>query len=430
MSAPRNSNVDRAIEIVRSGKAESFADAARQASCSPSAVSTRWAREEGDRKPRFKAKAADAKLVDKAIGTGSVPDPDPTPREQELARKVLTVEAGRGRAQTEAREAKRQVADLKEQLTEAKDALQLVDAVSNVSQPDWLGTPKDEGAKRGTLIALFSDFHVGEVVEPSEMNGYNAYNPEIAEKRIHRFFERTILVSRQYLAGVKYDGIVVPSLGDTISGDIHDEFRETNELSNFEAVPFVVPLLQRGFEMLLEEYPKVHVPCVPGNHPRDSRKPRYKKRSAHNADTMIMKLLAKYFEGEDRITFDVPDGISADFSVYDTKFRIEHGDEATGGGGIQGAMLPIALRTHRIRKQAQAEGTPFDVLMLGHWHQLMSMPAKGFIVNGAGKGYDEYARGKGFEPEPPQQALMVVTPEHGISVQAPLFVSKRSDEGW
>lgn len=88
------------------------------------------------------------------------------------------------------------------------------------------------------------------------------------------------------------------------------------------------------------------------------------------------------------------------------------------------------LRVHRIRKQAQAEGRPFDTLLVGHWHQFMSLSAQGLVVNGTLKGYDEYARGKGFAPEPPTQGLLVVTPERGITGQMPIFVMDREAEGW
>ena len=35
-----------------------------------------------------------------------------------------------------------------------------------------------------------------------------------------------------------------------------------------------------------------------------------------------------------------------------------------------------------------------------------------------------------LKPEPAQQALMVVTPENGITAQAPVLVSDRGTEGW
>jgi hypothetical protein len=333
-------------------------------------------------------------------------------------------------ASSQHREDVRTTKDLADELEAAQSALALAQSTAAIRAPRWLTPAKPKGGNRGTLLACFSDFHVGEVVEPAEMNWYNAYNPEIAEQRIRRYFERVVRVARHYLSGVTYDGIVLASLGDTISGDIHDEFRETNGLSNYEAVPFVVPLLEAGIGMLAEEFGKVHVVSVPGNHGRDSKKPTYKKRSAHNADTMVARLVASRFAGVKGVTFDIPAAISVDFQVYGTRFRAEHGDEAKGGSGIQGALAPLTLMAHRSRKQAQAEGVPFDTMLVGHWHQYMSLVSKGLVVNGAGKGYDEYARGKKFDPEPPQQALLLVTPEHGIGVQTPIFVGDRAKEGW
>lgn len=417
MSVPRRSEkVKRALQELREGTAYSVAEVASRHGLNASYL-RQLARSEGITTPGSKH--------------ANTPGDDRSEQERELAQRLLAAKTRASSAQTEVRVQADRVKELEGSLVHLEAEIDLVRESAALDTPTWLKKPKrDKGTHRGTLVACFSDYHIGEVVDPAEMAGYNAYNSAIAEQRVRRFFERTILVARQYLAGVKYDGIVVPNLGDTISGDIHDEFRETNELSNYKAAPLAANWISAGLQMLHEEFGKVHVPCVPGNHPRDSRKPRYKKRTEHNADTMISQLCERDFRDNDDVTFDIPAGISADFSIYDTKFRIEHGDEARGGSGIQGAMLPIALRTHRVRKQAEAEGRPFDVLLLGHWHQLMFMVGKGFIVNGTGKGYDEFARGKGFEPEPPQQALFVVTPEHGISAQLPLFVCKRDDEGW
>ena len=132
----------------------------------------------------------------------------------------------------------------------------------------------------------------------------------------------------------------------------------------------------------------------------------------------------------DRVTFDIPQSLDTDFSIYDTRFKVEHGDEARGGGGIGGIMTVLARHAKERRDQAKAEGKPFDILLVGHFHQLLFAVNQGFIVNGSGKGYDEYARGKRFRPEPPQQALCVVTPEHGVSNYVPLFVGHRKSEGW
>jgi hypothetical protein len=46
------------------------------------------------------------------------------------------------------------------------------------------------------------------------------------------------------------------------------------------------------------------------------------------------------------------------------------------------------------------------------------------------KGYDEYAFGHNLRPEEPKQAFWITTPEHGITLHAPVLVSDRNAEGW
>lgn len=422
------------MELLRSGKAKTFREAATAVGVHPSTLSERWNVEEDRPLPGTTDEKSESILEQAEAALAAAEEDDAEPElsdaEQQLARRVVEIGAARDRKSTELRGAKITIRERDAEIEQLKLQSRILEEVESVERPEWMLPADDAEDHHGTIVAPFSDFHIGEVVEPEEMNGYNAYNPEIAAQRIQRWTEKVIMLTRAYLSGVEYDGIVVPNLGDTISGNIHEELCETNGLSNSEAVPFVVPLLEEAFGTLADEFGRVHVPCCPGNHPRDYKKPRYKGRSAHNADTMISKLVANAFRNDDRVTFDIPAAFSCDFKVYDTAIRIEHGDEARGGTGIQGALAPLALRAHRARKQAEAEGVPFDLLMVGHWHQLMSLPAKGLFVNGAGKGYDEYARGKAFEPEQPQQGLLVVTPEYGVGVQMPVFVADRAAEGW
>ncbi len=42
-------------------------------------------------------------------------------------------------------------------------------------------------------------------------------------------------------------------------------------------------------------------------------------------------------------------------------------------------------------------------------------------MNGSLKGYDEYAARSGFSFEVPRQALAIVTPERGITMQLPVY---------
>ena len=47
------------------------------------------------------------------------------------------------------------------------------------------------------------------------------------------------------------------------------------------------------------------------------------------------------------------------------------------------------------------------------------------IVNGSLKGYDEYAYNNNFGFEPPQQALWLTHPKHGITFRMPVQVDRK-----
>ncbi len=345
---------------------------------------------------------------------------------QEIARQLRAVRAELGVATAE---------NLR--LTTEVGALEKVyeGALTLQPEPRWLAAPKPGTADhRATLVAFLSDLHAGEVVRPEEMGGYNAYNLKIADLRLKRFFSKTIDLARTYFAGVTYDGIVLALGGDLVSGDIHDELEQTNELSVLDTTLWVAPRLVAGIEKLAEEFGAVHVISAPGNHGRDSKKPRHKGRSAHNADTHIARMAAMFFAGSNpssSVTFDIPESFDVPFGVYDWRFNMEHGDNFKFSGTAEiGALGPVKRGTLRKANQHQQEGHPFHVNLVGHFHQYVPAPGQGFVMNGSIKGFDEYARGWHLKPEPAQQALMVISPEHGVTTQAPIILTDRAREKW
>jgi hypothetical protein len=147
---------------------------------------------------------------------------------------------------------------------------------------------------------------------------------------------------------------------------------------------------------------------VVGNHGRMTMKPRAKFRARDNADWMLAHMVRRITEP--RITHIIPESADCIVPVYNTVHLLTHGDQVHGGGGIGGIWPPI--KRLQARKQI---ASPHDVICMGHWHQLVAAPSAGIIVNGSGKGYDEFAYTNAFEPEPPQQALWLVTPERGAA---------------
>ena len=350
--------------------------------------------------------------------------------ERAAGRSVLEAKARAEATQVELREAKRQLKSAVDDRDAMARELSLY-MKDYTATPDWLKSPKStDKTQRATLLGMLSDTHYGEVVDASQMDGYNAYNPDIAVVRSQRFFERTIRVARHYLTGVEYDGYVLVLGGDLVSGSIHDELLQTNELTIYESIEFALAQLIKGVEMLADEFTNLLVVSVPGNHGRTTRKPQAKNYSADNADSHIARLLASHFAGTS-IEFNVPDSTDADFSIYDWKFSAEHGHDFKQAGSPEiGSIGPIMRGTLRKGARKLGEGKPIDYNLLGHFHQFIDGAAKGFMSNGSVKGYDEYARSGNFKPERPQQLLASITPEFGVTTVAPVFVADRGEEGW
>lgn len=291
---------------------------------------------------------------------------------------------------------------------------------SVIDPPTWL-LPNDRAVGEIGVPTLFaSDWHWAEIVDPRQINGVNEFNIGIAHSRAQRMVEKTITLLRQCFAGADYPGIVFALGGDMVSGDIHEELQASNEVEIMPTVLDLIGVLEWCIRNLADEFGRVFVPCVTGNHGRNTKKIRAKGRNYTSFDWLTYVMLAKIFEGDDRVTFMIPDGPDAYWRVYGTRYMMTHGDEFRGGDGMIGALGPIVRGDHRKRSRATQIDMGYDVLLVGHFHQLIQLQR--LIVNGSLKGYDEFAWRCGFPFERPRQALWITHPRHGITFSMPVNV--------
>jgi len=316
------------------------------------------------------------------------------------------------------------------QIEELQRALAIVTTAetASIEPPKWLVAPPSNRKKHATLTLLLSDTHFDEVVDPLEIGGLNAYNRRIAEQRLQAWTENAIRMARHYLSGVTYDGVVAMLGGDIFSGDIHDELKESNETVILDSLLHWSEQIAAALGTLADEFGKVHVPCVVGNHGRLSRKPRMKQRAKTNLDWLLGKMVERHYAKDRRFTFDISENADTIVPIYGWGHLLTHGDQVNGGGGIGGIWPPVMRMRARKAQRAMEVGPPFQTMWIGHWHQYVSTP--GMVINGSLKGYDEYAWINNFGFEVPQQALAVVTPEHNITFQAPVFCQNLTKEKW
>lgn len=318
---------------------------------------------------------------------------------------------------------------LTDRLNEVEKSLSIVESFEDceLDVPHWL-VPTNPKRSAATLVVMLSDTHFDEVVNPDEMEGLNAYNRDIAVMRLERWAQNVVKLSRHYLSGVTYDGVVLILGGDIFTGDIHEELSLTNEDTMIGSLLFWSEQIGAVVEMLASEFKKCHVVSVVGNHGRTTRKPRMKQRVRTNYDWLLAKMVERHFSSDKRVSFTIPESADAIIQIYEHGHLITHGDQVSGGGGIGGIYPPIMRMRARKEGRYLQTGKTFKTLWLGHWHQYISTPS--MIINGSMKGYDEYAMLMGFGFEQPQQALALITPEKNITFQAPVFCADRKKEKW
>lgn len=285
-------------------------------------------------------------------------------------------------------------------------------------RPKWPEWKDRTGSTPGVPVLTLADWHAGEVVRREELGGVNAYNRQIMERRVQHVIETAISLATKHTVNPTYDGIVVPILGDMVTGEIHDELTRTNDVDPLPAVLLVVDLLTEALVRLRQVFGRVYAPAVCGNHGRTDKRLSAKTFSPRNFDWLIYQMVERRLKdrGEKLITIEASFANEVRFNVQGHRFLALHGHDlgVKGGDGIIGPLGPIMRGRIKVGAQQASIGRDFDTLLLGHWHGFYHV--EGLLVTNTLKGYDEYA--KNFlraKPSRPSQTLFFVHAKHGIT---------------
>lgn len=343
----------------------------------------------------------------------------------------ITVEAAdEAAAQREVRSLRNSLRAKDDELAEVRRLLDITTAIdqAKLKPPRWLAPArKPKGA--GIVCVTLTDTHFDEVVRPEEVQWYNAYDRRIAELRLRRWADKTVSLARDHISGLDWEGLTVFVGGDIFSGTIHEELTETNADTLYGSLVHWMEHVEAALVELADYFERVHVAVTFGNHGRRTRKPRAKLRVRDNIEWLFWRVLERELRSDKRFTWTIPEAMDTFVTIYSTRYQLTHGDQFRGGSGISGVLTPLMLGAHRKTRKAMAMGTPYEVLVLGHFHQYLTLP--GVIMGGALKGYDEFASSINVVPEHPTQAWWVTDPKWGVSISAPLHVGgDRRFEGW
>lgn len=306
------------------------------------------------------------------------------------------------------------------ELESVEEKIGIYDAVSDYKPNTYIITPTKGIKSEATAVWVNSDAHIEELVEKEMVNGINEYNIDIAKSSMNNFFVNGLKMTDIQSSGVEIRNVVIALLGDCISGYIHPELEQNNQLSPIEAIMMVTDWYISGLKYVLSnsEY-SYKVVCKYGNHARNTDKTRVSTGYKNNYEWLLYTQLSKYFENESRIEFIIEKSYHTYMDIYDYIIRFHHGDFLTYKGGIGGITIPV---NKAISQWNKLYPKPVYLDVFGHWHQFFD--GGNFICNGSIIGYNAYALSIKASFDVPKQAFFLIDKERGKTIVAPIFVRK------
>lgn len=275
--------------------------------------------------------------------------------------------------------------------------------------------PKPAGAEgESVAVAVASDWHAEERVDPKTINGLNDFDLTVADRRITKFFQSVVRLTEIERNGTRIDTLVLAMLGDFMTGYIHEELQETNELSPTETVLWLMQRIKSGVEFLKREggYKRIIIPCSYGNHGRNTRKPRHGTGAASSYEWMMYRMLEQSIPG---VEWQVADGYHNYLEIYGRTLRFHHGDNISYQGGVGGITISVEKAIASWNKSRVAH---IDVF--GHHHTQQQNPK--WVANGSLIGFNAFAVAIKAPYEPPQQTFFLIDSKRGRAGTWPIFL--------
>lgn len=284
---------------------------------------------------------------------------------------------------------------------------------------------KGKGSKPPVVsVALASDLHIDEIVDPGKVNHRNEHSPDIAEEKLDAYWNHVVRLVEKEQAQAQINRHVQWLGGDFFSGHIHEDLIESTAFTPLESMLWLIPRLKAGLKYLRDnlDVPEIIIVWSFGNHGRDGKRPRVSTAAEHNYEWLLGHIIKGEIENEgwgESFRFIVESGYHTYLDIGGYTIRFHHGDWIRFAGGRGGLSLPM--------RNAQDGWNSFmhaDLDVMGHWHQSIDMPH--FVCNGSLVGYNPYSIKIKCPFELPQQGFFLVDLERRMKTgYFPVHVTKR-----
>lgn len=291
------------------------------------------------------------------------------------------------------------------------DAIKDSIPVYNAEKVNYRGSPGSGKAQVGVCL-LVCDSHYGAIQNPSEIEGFGEFSPEICEKRSMKFVDEVIRWTKLNRQSYTIDNCHVLVAGDLISGDIHDELRVTNAFPVTQQVVGAARLLASQILKLSPNFKKVNVHfIVEDNHARLTKKPQAKEAGINSFNYLVGKMAEIMVCQASNVSYHLYPQYEAVVDVEGRKYLLLHGHHMPPGlSGISWYGIGRKVQMEAIKRMNTDIGRRFHKVIMAHWHTPISTPI--WWIGGSVSGCDAYDHQNGRYSEP-SQASWLVSPKNG-----------------
>jgi hypothetical protein len=290
-------------------------------------------------------------------------------------------------------------------------AHEIAEAVTAVTPfPREYKVPKHVASYPIAAALNLSDLHIGEMIRPSETEGFGAFNYKIAEKRMFKLAEKIVEWVEMHRKTFHIPVLYIFGIGDYVSGDIHQELLVTNEFPLPVQTAKAGHLIGEFLRRLSPHFERIEFVGVGAdNHGRLVKKPQAKQKAANNMSYLVHTIAQAYVANHKNISFELPESQKHLKRVAEHDFLIEHGDGIKAVLGIPYYGIERLRGREAARRMKTKKG--FDYQVLGHWH-VPAIVAGNIIMNGSLSGTTEFDHISGRHADPAQTSFLV-HPKYG-----------------
>ena len=323
----------------------------------------------------------------------------------------------------------------------------IVDIIQTVTKPfkeQALVKAYIPDGKRGrepqSVVAPLSDTHIGDNVDYNQMSSLNAYTIDIFNARLYGWASQILDLVDYRRSFAEIPELVVPLLGDMVSGDIHQELRETNQDTTMGQMIRGANLISQALMFMAPHFETVRVPCVVGNHGRMTNKPPAKDKYV-NWDYMLYQWVAAFCREQTNIVFEIPKTFFHVFAVCNRNILIMHGDSLKGKAATADVLRTLTnMRTvlqyrtgledevsiNQFDEESFNGTTYFDSAFMGHYHRVdeFDIGTGEAHLCGCMKGGDEYALNQLAVISKPKQLVTYWHPKYGYIGKEVVYLNR------